>query len=380
MSGFSSRDCRCGVRLVVLAVLATALACAPPAPAGSPQAAATQGVFPGENWDSIADLRSAGWSPAGLDSVRDSLAALPSTGFVAIVGGRILMRYGNLDTVTYLASVRKSVLSLLMGNYVRRGTVDLGKSLAQLGMDDLGGLSDREKQATVKDLLTARSGIYHPASNAGDDTNQAPPRGSQPHGTYYLYNNWDFNALGGAFELMTGRDIYDVLEADLARPIGMQDFERARHRKSGDSTRSRYLAYHMHFSTRDMARIGYLMLRRGEWNGRQLVPADWVEESTRAFTPVEAMNPPARRQGPFGYGYLWWVWDGSHAGGVYRGAYAAHGAIGQHIVVIPALDLVVAHKTAPGQRDAAGRPRTVSHPRFVRLLDQLVRAHCGNGC
>ncbi|HEY9518498.1 MAG TPA: hypothetical protein VIQ98_04535, partial [Gemmatimonadales bacterium] len=104
------------------------------------------------------------------------------------------------------------------------------------------------------------------------------------------------------------------------------------------------------------------------------------EESTRAFTPVEAMNPPARRRGPFGYGYLWWVWDGPHAEGVYRGAYAAHGAIGQHIVVIPALDLVVAHKTAPGQRDEAGRARTVSHPRFVRLLDQLVRAHCGSRC
>jgi len=77
---------RCGLRLVVLAVLATALACAPPAPAGSPQAVATRSVFPGENWDSIADLRSAGWSPAGLDSVRDSLATLSSTGFVAIVG------------------------------------------------------------------------------------------------------------------------------------------------------------------------------------------------------------------------------------------------------------------------------------------------------
>ena len=55
------------------------------------------------------------------------------------------------------SSVRKSVLSLLMGNYVRRGVVDLSKSLAQLGMDDIGGLTDQEKQATVKDLLTARS-------------------------------------------------------------------------------------------------------------------------------------------------------------------------------------------------------------------------------
>jgi CubicO group peptidase (beta-lactamase class C family) len=232
----------------------------------------------------------------------------------------------------------------------------------------------------VRDLITARSGVYHPASNSGDDLASAPPRGSQKHGTYMLYSNWDFNALGGAFEIMTGRDIHDALESDIARPIGMQDFDRAIHRKTGDSTRSRYLAYHMNFSTRDMARIGYLMLRRGNWNGRQVVPADWVAESTRPFTRVGEMNPPRRREGPFGYGYLWWVWDGPHATGPWEGAYAGHGAIGQHIVVIPKLDLVVAHKTSPGQRDAEGRPRSVSHPRFLQTVELLVRAHCGSQC
>ncbi len=337
-------------------------------------------AYPGASWDSVPEARAAGWSPDVLDSVRARLRALPSTGFLAVVGGRVLFSYGDLDTVTYLASVRKSVLSMLRGNYVRRGTVDLGRTLAELGMDDHGGLTAEEKQATVKDLLTARSGVYHPAANEGDDLASAPPRGSQEPGTYYLYSNWDFNALGGAFELMTGRDIFDALESDLARPIGMQDFDRARHRKTGDSTRSRYLAYHMHFSTRDMARLGLLMLRRGRWNGRQVIPADWVDESTRAFTPVGGMNPVRRRDGPFGYGYLWWVWDGPRATGAFKGAYAGHGAIGQHIAVLPALDLVVAHKTAPGQRDAEGRSLTVSHPQFLQVLEVLVRARCGSSC
>jgi CubicO group peptidase (beta-lactamase class C family) len=195
-----------------------------------------------------------------------------------------------------------------------------------------------------------------------------------------LYSNWDFNALGGAFEIMTGRDIYDALESDIARPIGMQDFDRRTHRKTGDTTRSRYLAYHMNFSTRDMARIGYLMLRRGNWNGTQVVPADWVDESTRPFTRVHEMNPTHRRQGPFGYGYLWWVWDGPHATGPYDGAYTGLGAVGQQITVLPKLDLVVVHKTRPGQRDAAGAPRSVSHGQFMRVLDLLLRAHCGVTC
>lgn len=363
---------------VCLAVVAVAsAACARVAPS---RATAGDVVYPAASWDSITNPRALGWSPAGLDSVRADLSTLASTGFVAILGGRVLMSYGNLDTVTYLASVRKSVLSMLIGNYVRRGVIDLDKSLADLGMDDHQGLTPQEKRATVRDLLTARSGIYHPASNPGDDTQFAPPRGSQPHGTYYLYNNWDFNALGGAFEVMTGRDIYDALESDIVRPIGMQDFDRARHRKTGNAERSRYLAYHMNFSTRDMARIGYLMLRRGRWNGRQVVPADWVEESTRPFTRVHEMNPPRRREGPFGYGYLWWVWDAPHDTGAFKGAYAGHGAIGQHIVVMPALDIVVAHKTSPGQRDSTGAARSVSHARFLQVLQLLARAHCGERC
>ena len=292
---------------------------------------------------------------------------------MAVVGGRVLMSYGDLDTLTYLASVRKSILSMLYGNYVASGKVRLDRTLADIGIDDLQGLTPRERMATTRQLLSARSGVYHPASNSGDDLASAPPRGSQAPGTYYLYSNWDFNAVGAIFERETGRNIFDALESDLARPLGFQDWNRAIHVKSGDSTRSQHPAYHMHLSVRDMARIGYLMLREGNWAGRQLVPRDWVRESTRAITPVTEMNPVPRRNGPFGYGYLWWVWDGPAARGAYEGAYAGLGAVGQHIVVMPKLDLVVAHKTAPGQG------RTVPHGQFLEVLELLVRARCSNG-
>lgn len=359
-------------------LLAAAVGCAPaaaPAPISAPAAAAAPApVFPGASWERAADPASLGWSQAGLDSVRARLEALPTTGFMAVVGGRVLMEYGDVQAVSYLASVRKSILSMLFGNYVADGTVRLDRTLAEMGIDDVGRLTAAEKAATVRDLITARSGVYHPASNGGDDLASAPPRGSQPHGSYYLYSNWDFNALGTVFERETGRDIYDALETDLARPLGMQDFDRSLHRRTGNPEQSEHLAYHMHLSTRDMARVGYLMLREGSWGGRQLVPREWVRESTRAFTPVSEMNPAPRRAGPFGYGYLWWVWDGPHATGPYRGAYTGLGAVGQHITVLPALDLVVAHKTRPGQ------DRRVSHPEYLEVLDLLVRAHCGARC
>ena len=370
------RGCRFAIASIALATVSCIRESSPVYQA--PSTLVANAVWPGATWDSIRDSRTVGWTRAGLDSVRAVLSTKETTGFVAIVGGRKLMTYGNIDTVTYVASVRKSIISMLFGKYVRNGTVDLNKSLADLGMDDIGGLTDQEKQTTVKDLITARSGVFHEASNAGSDL--APPRGSQKHGTYFLYNNWDFNALGAAFEIMTKRDIYDALESDLARPVAMQDFDRALHVKEGVTTQSRFLAYHMNFSTRDMARLGYLMLRQGNWNRRQLVPADWVVESTRAFTPLSELNPPEQRSGPHGYGYLWWVWDGPHATGAFEGAYGAYGAFGQYIIVMPKLDLVIAHKTRPDLLDAQGNRRGVWSSDPDQILDVIVRTHCGASC
>jgi len=90
--------------------------------------------------------------------------------------------------------------------------------------------------------------------------------------------------------------------------------------------------------------------------------------------PVGEMNPQRHRDGPFGYGYLWWVFDRPELGEGYRGGHSGLGAIGQHITVLPALDLVVAHKTRPGQE------RTVSHEEYLEILDVLVNAHCGARC
>ena len=340
-------------------------------PPTAPSAAA---VYPAATWERISAPDSAGWSTDGLERVRERLATMPTTGMMAIVGGRVLFEYGDTEAISYLASVRKSVLSMLYGIYVDRGAIDLNETLEELGIDDIGGLTPDERQATVRDLLRARSGVYHEASNGGDDLASAPPRGSQRPGAYYLYSNWDFNALGTIFEQETGKDIYDAVGEELAGPLRFQDWDRAIHRKSGDTTRSVHRAYHMNLSTRDMARIGYLMLRNGAWQGRQIVPADWVLESTRAHTRLHEMNPVHRRDGPFGYGFLWWVFDRPELGPLYRDAYTGLGAVGQHILVMPALDLVVAHKTRPGEG------RSVSHAQFLEVVQVLMDAHCAIDC
>ena len=87
------------------------------------------------------------------------------------VDGKILFEHGDIKDLFYIASVRKSFLAALYGNYVNNGKIDLNKSLADLNIDDIGGLSDQEKEATIADLLGARSGVYHQASNR---TNTSP--------------------------------------------------------------------------------------------------------------------------------------------------------------------------------------------------------------
>ncbi len=336
--------------------------------AGTVPAAAQEAVFPGAEWERIADPSSVGYDAERLAELPAYLRTLDSTALMVVVGGRVLFSYGDLDTLTYLASCRKSVLAMLYGRYVEDGTIDLSLTLRDLYIDDNGGLLDIEKDATIANLITARSGIYHPASNSGDNLADAPPRGSQRPGEYFLYNNWDFNCAGFCFELTTGRDIYDALARDLARPLGFQDWDRDIHRKSGDIRSSRYLAYHMTLSTRDMARIGLCMLHEGNWNGRQVVPREWARRIVSVVTPSEEMNPESIRGGEFGYGYMWWVFDGPDTPPAYRGGYTARGAYGQYITVLAALDMVIAHKTAPG------RNVNTSWSQYREILDRLIAA------
>jgi CubicO group peptidase (beta-lactamase class C family) len=330
-------------------------------------------VFPGTEWEYVWRNRDAleayGWSAQGLrgawEYIRDSSN---TTGLIVIDRGRVVFQFGDVEELSYLASVRKSVLAILYGQYVEDGTIDLEKTLQDLGVDDEGGLLDIEKQATIHHLITARSGVYHPASNSGDNLADAPERGSQQPGTYMLYSNWDFNAAGAMFEREAGIDIYDALEEQLAIPLGFQDWDRSAQRKSGDLSVSRNPAYHMWISTRDMARIGYLMLREGRWGSEQVVSRDWVRRISSVVTPLEEMHPIARRDGYFGYGYMWWVWDGPKAVGPFEGAYTARGAVGQWITVMPAVDLVIAHKTN------SVYSRTTSWQSWERFMEFVLEA------
>jgi CubicO group peptidase (beta-lactamase class C family) len=337
-------------------------------------------VEPGREWQRIADPAALGWSRAGLDSALAIARGMRTSALLVAVGGRSLLEYGDLGDTSYIASARKSVLSMLYGRYVENGTIRLDETLAEVGIDDRSRLLPLERTATVEHLLGARSGVYHPASNPGDALAMAPPRGSQKPGTYNLYSNWDFNALGTIFEVKTGRSIYDAFESDIARPIGMQDFHRSVHKRQGDTTRSMHPAYHFVLSTRDMARLGQLMLRDGRWGSQQVIPASWVRRSTRTVTPPAEMNPPGMRAQALafgqGYSFLWWTRVRPDTTDAFHGSYAAEGAAGQYILVVPKLDMVVAHKVVSHGSGAPTADQSVTLPQFEALVRAIASARC----
>ena len=346
-------------------------------------------VAPGAEWEQI-QPESVGYSTARLEAMRGWLKTQDTASMMVVVQGRVIFSYGDVSHTSKVASVRKSVLAMLYGKYVADNTIDLDKTVVQLGLEDKGPFLSFESQATLVQLLASRSGIYlpvrsHPETlSPGDQGRFMPPRESEYPGTHFVYNNWDFNAAGTAFEKLTGKNIYDALKTDLATPIGMQDYLVSKQKKT-DAPDSIHPEFAMFLSTRDMARLGLLMLDYGVWNGKVIFPGDWVRYTTSLITPFSDINPTGMRNGGepgrWGYGLLWWVWDAPmYPGNIYigflQGAYSAMGTGGQYITVLPARDMVVVHQVDIDKNSRA----SVSPSSYMAMLSMLANSKCDSEC
>ena len=347
--------------------------------------------FPAKDWQLVTP-ESEGYSSKKLEALRAWLAAGPTTAMVIVVHGHMIFSYGDTAKVSKIASVRKSILSILYGKYVDDHTIDLNKTVEQLGLAEPGNpFLPIEKNATLEQLLAGRSGIYLLPNDKTPDKDliiaSQPKRGSELPGTYFHYNDWDFNAAGTAFEKLTGKDVYDALQTDLAEPIGMQDFDRSKQIRDpqGEARPGLPRGYPMYLSTRDMARIGLLMLRNGNWAGKQVVPVSWVADSASAITSFEEMNPSYFRSlgAPerWGFGAMWWVWDaGPFPGNVYitpfQGAYEARGTAGQYITILPSRDMVLVHKV---YIDVYPQP-AIDQEGWDTITNMAISAACSGEC
>lgn len=291
--------------------------------------------------------------------VKDHAVSEKPTAILVVRGDEIVASLGDLDRKINVASVRKSFLSALYGIAVAERRISLTRSLAEMGIDDnKPSLSAAEKRATVGDLLTARSGIYHAAAyETRDIKNKRPARGSHAPGTYWFYNNWDFNVLGTIYRKATGEDIFASFERRIARRIGMADFSK-RDGRYVLAPESDHPAYPFMLTARDAARFGLLFANGGRWGGKQVIPADWVAESTRAHARTNRGNR--------GYGYMWWELSAEPWGR--GGAYAA-GFGGQVIAFLPAKKLVLVQTV-----DLRANPKGIRTSTTIELMKKIAAA------
>jgi CubicO group peptidase (beta-lactamase class C family) len=315
-------------------------------------------IIPESDWVQV-PAEDRGWSSQRLRSLADDLAAAGgSTAFMIVAGGCVVFQWGDVARKSSVASVRKSLISLLYGIYVEEGRIDLEATLADLAIDDIVSLTDVERQATVRHLLMARSGVYLPSVY---DTDQGrPPRGAHAPGEFWFYNNWDFNFLGTILERQTGTTVFEALATRIAVPLGMQDFVPSdgfyQH-----GPESRHPVYKLRLTARDLARVGLLYLRGGLWGESRIVPKHWVDETIRPHTDLG---------GGRGYGYLWWSATAGATGDSMSTSapmFYASGYGGQYVIVLPTLDLVVVHRSANVDDG-------ISHDRMGEILRHALAA------
>lgn len=338
------RGTRTGARRRGIACAAVVGALALAVAAALPAAATKAAPAAGEPWSRYATPEEGGFSSAKLEAARRAALEGGSAAAVVVHGGHVVFSWGDAARPYPMASMRKSLVSALFGAPVAEGTIDLDATVAELGLDDVGGLTEAERRARLVDLLAARSGIYHvSAYEPPSMALRRPERGSAAPGESWFYNNWDFNAVATVLERATGEDVFRAFRERIAKPIGMEDLGPDDTFWWREPCVTRHPAYLFRMSARDRARFGQLFLQRGRWGDAQIVPEAWVARSTRAATTFGEGHPDGAGNG---YGLMWWVHPADPDEGTAlgrRAGYLARGSGGQVLVVVPEEDLVFAH-------------------------------------
>lgn len=331
---------------------------------------AAQDVYPGNSWSMLAAPEEAGWSSAKLMEAETFSKTIGTAAVVIVRHGVVVHQWGRTEKHFNVHSIRKSFLSSMYGIPEFAARINLDDTMEKLSIDDNEpALTPLEKQATVLDLLKARSGVYHPALYETESMKKRrPARHSHAPGSFWYYNNWDFNVLGTIFEKQTGQSIFTAFQTRIAQPLHMQDFRLSdtEYFRGDDSI---HPAYPFRMTARDMARFGLLFARHGKWNGKQIIPAQWVDRSVTSYSLAESDTGKVS----CGYGFLWWTEAmGRQLENVRlpRGSFSARGAGGHYILIIPAWDLVIVHRVDTDLKDG---PK-VSGSQFGQLVNLITQA------
>lgn len=240
------------------------------------------------------------------------------------------------DTLHHIWSGTKSFTSTLIGIANDQGFIkSLEKPMLAFFPDRTAANLNEAKQAiTLEHLLTMSSGLdWGRGSSESPTFNQLVisddwlqfvldrPMKDEP-GQQFDYNSGVSNLLAAIVEQTTGQNALEFAQANLFGPLGIHTVNWA------TDPQGHYLGgWGLRITPRDMAKLGYLFLNNGQWDGQQIVSADWVAAATQEHITTGGRSPAGS------YGYQWWI--------DVRGYYMASGSGGQYIIVYPQQNLVV---------------------------------------
>ena len=231
-----------------------------------------------------------------------------------------------------VASVTKSITTTLIGIAAGQGKLDLDAPIVSFFPNrTIANLDDRKTRITVRHLASMVNGMESGCFEGDEPTLEAMrsqsdwvqaaldrPMVSEP-GTEFCYDSPGMHLLSAILQEATGLTAFDFARQNLFEPLGIRNV-------IWDSDPQGYTRGwgDLHMLPQDAAKIGYLWLHRGNWDGRQIVSESWVLDSVRLHSKF--IEPD------FGYGYGWWITDKD---------YQASGRGGQRIRVMATLNLIV---------------------------------------
>jgi CubicO group peptidase (beta-lactamase class C family) len=347
-------------------------------------------AFPGAEWE-VVPPASEGLDPAKLEAAVGYLKA--NTGrdgvreLVIVRNGRIVWQGDNIDHVHGVWSLTKSFTSTVLGLLIDDGRATLETRACEFAPD----LAEYYPEVTLRHFATMTSGYRavgdepqgtytHGPSNTPFHPNPVPL--FTPPGSRYAYWDSAMNEFANVLTRIAGEPIEDLFRRRLADPVGMNrtgwdwgDFGEVGglvvNCGSGNSNR------HVRVSARELARLGHLFLHWGEWDGKQLIGAEWVKAATTTQVPADLPLGHAESgiDGRGVYGLNWWT-NGVKPDGERKwpaaplGTFSASGYNNNDLFVIPEWRMVVVRLGLDQATDGAISDATYGE--FLRLVGEAI--------
>jgi CubicO group peptidase (beta-lactamase class C family) len=237
------------------------------------------------------------------------------------------------NTKMHVQSVTKSVIGMLLGIAIKKGIIsDIDQPVIDFFRNRRVAYLDEEKESiALKHLLSMSSGLDCAEFSSSPRMEQTSdwvqfmldrPVIHHP-GETFGYCNGNAHLLSAVLEKTSGLSTREFANQELFQPLGISPVEES---DWGEDPQGFVTGgYGLHLQPADLAKLALLYLHHGEWDGQQIIPAQWVSDSTTAHVQKEDGS---------GYGYLWTVYPSADH-------YAALGLGGQQVHVYPSKNLIV---------------------------------------